>query len=412
MSLPPVPPPPQSEAEDDLVPLGGKTQEEEDGNIFSHYYGQLSHQQNMLQDAIRTTTYQQAIFQNSTDFQGAKVVDVGTGSGILSFFSAQAGASKVYGIEMSRIALAAKKLMDANGMKDKIEIVKGKVEEVELPGCPKDEKCIDILVSEPLGFLLVHERMLESYIVARDRWLKPGGKMFPTCSTIFTAPFTDKMLYEEQRSKADFWDYNDFYGLDLRCLKSAALEEHFSMPVVGYFNPDCLLSNTTSDKFFDFRTCSLKELQTFEIDLNFVVEKTEVCHGIACWFDCDFIGGMGKTVLATGPDKPGTHWYQCRLLFQKPLAVNEGQLITGKLKFQANLKFSYDVDVCCREGCDDGSGGEGSCGGGVETRNMVYLQDQHYHYLTNQSSAVDAQGYGHAVGNDVQVTKENGYNIG
>jgi hypothetical protein len=31
-----------------------------------------------------------------------------------------------------------------------------------------------------LGTLLVNERMLESYVIARDRFLVPGGKMFPT----------------------------------------------------------------------------------------------------------------------------------------------------------------------------------------------------------------------------------------
>jgi hypothetical protein len=38
---------------------------------------------------------------------------------------------------------------------------------------------VDVLVSEPMGTLLVNERMLETYIYARDKFLKPGGKMFP-----------------------------------------------------------------------------------------------------------------------------------------------------------------------------------------------------------------------------------------
>ena len=29
------------------------------------------------------------------------------------------------------------------------------------------------------GTLLVNERMLESYVIARDRFLTPTGKMFP-----------------------------------------------------------------------------------------------------------------------------------------------------------------------------------------------------------------------------------------
>jgi hypothetical protein len=31
-----------------------------------------------------------------------------------------------------------------------------------------------------VGTLLVNERMLESYVIARDRFLVPNGKMFPT----------------------------------------------------------------------------------------------------------------------------------------------------------------------------------------------------------------------------------------
>ncbi len=38
---------------------------------------------------------------------------------------------------------------------------------------------VDVLVSEPMGTLLVNERMIESFIYARDRHLKPDGKMFP-----------------------------------------------------------------------------------------------------------------------------------------------------------------------------------------------------------------------------------------
>ena len=38
---------------------------------------------------------------------------------------------------------------------------------------------MDVLVSEPMGTLLVNERMLETYLYARDNFLKPGGRMFP-----------------------------------------------------------------------------------------------------------------------------------------------------------------------------------------------------------------------------------------
>lgn len=59
-------------------------------DLYFYYYGMLQHQQNMLQDYIRTGTYWSAILENAPDFQGKVVMDVGAGSGILSLFAAQA----------------------------------------------------------------------------------------------------------------------------------------------------------------------------------------------------------------------------------------------------------------------------------------------------------------------------------
>ncbi len=152
----------------------------------------------MLQDSVRTGTYQNAFLANSVDFQDKVVLDVGTGSGILAFFAVQAGAKKVYAAEASSMAKHAATLVKANGLEDKIVIVNSVVEEMELP-----EK-VDIIVSEPIGFLLVHERMLETYVVAREKWLKPGGKMFPTTGDIVMAPFSDEALYNEQQGTRCF----------------------------------------------------------------------------------------------------------------------------------------------------------------------------------------------------------------
>ena len=58
----------------------------------------------MMQDYIRTGTYQRAILANLPDFKDKVVLDVGAGSGILSFFAIQAGARKVYAVEASTMA--------------------------------------------------------------------------------------------------------------------------------------------------------------------------------------------------------------------------------------------------------------------------------------------------------------------
>ncbi|XP_043709741.1 probable histone-arginine methyltransferase 1.3 isoform X4 [Telopea speciosissima] len=191
--------------------------------MYFHYYGQLLHQQNMLQDYVRTGTYYAAVVENRTDFIGRVVVDVGAGSGILSLFAAQVGAKHVYAVEASEMAEYARRLIAGNpSLGQRITVIKGKVEEVELP-----EKA-DILISEPMGTLLVNERMLESYVIARDRFLLPNGKMFPTIGRIHMAPFSDEYLYVEVANKALFWQQQNYYGVDLTPLYGSAFQGYFS----------------------------------------------------------------------------------------------------------------------------------------------------------------------------------------
>jgi hypothetical protein len=162
---------------------------------YFSYYGLLVHQQNMLQDGVRTSAYQHAITANAADFEGKTVMDVGTGSGVLAWFATQAGAAKVWAVEASNVADRAAVLLAANGVGDRVTVVKAKVEDVVLPGGGGQDdggqQRVDTLVSEPMGFMLIHEQMLKSYIVARQLFLKPGGRMFPSVGTIYAAPFTD-----------------------------------------------------------------------------------------------------------------------------------------------------------------------------------------------------------------------------
>jgi histone-arginine methyltransferase CARM1 len=115
----------------------------------------------MLQDVVRTSTYRNAILQNPSLFQDKLVMDIGAGSGILSYFAAQAGA-RVIAVEASNMALKLKKILDSSNkgesnlwMKDRIKVVIGKIEEAKL----NIEK-VDTIISEPIGVMLVHERMV------------------------------------------------------------------------------------------------------------------------------------------------------------------------------------------------------------------------------------------------------------
>lgn len=56
--------------------------------------------QEMLKDEVRTLTYRNSMYHNKHVFKDKVVLDVGSGTGILSMFAAKAGAKKVFGVSM------------------------------------------------------------------------------------------------------------------------------------------------------------------------------------------------------------------------------------------------------------------------------------------------------------------------
>ncbi|CAI0467440.1 unnamed protein product [Linum tenue] len=307
--------------------------------MYFHYYGQLLHQQNMLQDYVRTGTYYAAVMENRADFFGRVVVDVGAGSGILSLFAAQAGAKHVYAIEASEMADYATKLIAGNpALGERITVIKGKVEEVELP-----EKA-DILISEPMGTLLVNERMLESYVIARDRFLAPTGKMFPSVGRIHMAPFSDEYLFVEVANKALFWQQKNYFGVDLTSLHGSAFQGYFTQPVVDAFDPRLLVAPATYH-VLDFTKMKEEDLYELYIPLKFTASVGTRVHGLACWFDVLFNGSTVQRWLTTAPGAPTTHWYQLRCVLSQPLYVMAGQEITGSLRLVAHSAQSYTIHL-------------------------------------------------------------------
>lgn len=307
-------------------------------DLYFHYYGMLQHQQNMLQDYIRTGTYYAAITENEVDFKDKVVMDVGCGSGILSLFAAKAGAKLVYAVEASNMAHFAEILARENAdIGSRIRVLHGKVEDLSIP-----EK-VDVLVSEPMGTLLVNERMLETYIYARDRYLIPGGSMFPTVGTIHIAAFSDDILHSELASRALFWQQRSFYGVNLTCLHEPAKASYFSQVVVDQIPPNVLVSNYASH-VVDFTTCKEEDLYAFEIPISLQVGVACIIHGIATWFDVSFNGSTCKRVLSTAPGMPTTHWFQLRCVLENPITIhNAGDSVRGVLRFKAHNRQSYDL---------------------------------------------------------------------
>uniref|UniRef100_A0A8D8XX88 Probable protein arginine N-methyltransferase 6.2 n=2 Tax=Cacopsylla melanoneura TaxID=428564 RepID=A0A8D8XX88_9HEMI len=156
-------------------------------------YADLEVHKLMLADSVRNEAYRSAICDNPDIFNGKTVLDVGTGTGFLAILCAKAGASKVYAVEASDMAELATINVHENEVVDKVQVVQSRVEDVELP-----EK-VDIIVSEWMGFYLLHESMLDSVIFARDKFLKPEGFMYPYKCILYSAPSYSPELFK-------FWE--------------------------------------------------------------------------------------------------------------------------------------------------------------------------------------------------------------
>lgn len=139
-------------------------------DVDSYYFESYAHSgihADMLRDAPRTLGYRDCITACAPWFAGGTVMDVGCGTGILSMFAARAGARRVWALDASSIADAATAIVQRNGLAGSVQVVRGKVEEVRLPGEAGEsagegegDKRVDVIVSEWMGYALLYESML------------------------------------------------------------------------------------------------------------------------------------------------------------------------------------------------------------------------------------------------------------
>lgn len=108
-------------------------------------------------------------------------------------FAAKAGAKHVIGVDMSTIIFKAREIVKVNGLSDKITLIQGKMEEIEMP-YPK----VDIIISEWMGYFLLYESMLDTVLYARDRYLNKDGLIFPDKAIIYVAGIEDGDYKEEK----------------------------------------------------------------------------------------------------------------------------------------------------------------------------------------------------------------------
>ena len=224
---------------------------------------------------------------------------MGAGTGILSLFCYRAGAKRVYAVEASPLATVLEEIVKANKADDVIKVIPKKVEEVEL-----DEK-VDIMVSEWMGFYLLHESMLNSVVIARDKHLnEETGICLPSHATIFSAACD---------YKDPFW--HDVYGFNMEPMDKM-VRKQATKPAVLNLPASSIISEPQVLAEFDLRWVTEEELAQVQGRSFVSIKKEAHLQGLAIWFDCKFDpwtenGEWQKPVtLSTAPNSPSTHWKQ------------------------------------------------------------------------------------------------------
>ncbi|XP_041004852.1 protein arginine N-methyltransferase PRMT10-like [Juglans microcarpa x Juglans regia] len=310
------------------------------GVDFAQYfctYAFLYHQKEMLSDRVRMDAYFNSIFQNKHHFQGKTVLDVGTGSGILAIWSAQAGARKVYAVEATKMSEHARVLVKANNLEDVVEVIEGSMEEITLP-----EK-VDVIISEWMGYFLLRESMFDSVICARDRWLKPTGIMYPSHARMWVAPIrsglVDQKVSDYRETMEDWYNFTNEiktnYGVDMSVLTKPFSDEqrkyYLQTALWNNLHPHQVIGTAAVVKEIDCLTVTVNDILEVRSNLSssITLEDTRLC-GFGGWFDVHFRGrtedpAQQEIELTTAPSiDNGTHWGQQVFLMHPSIRVCGG----------------------------------------------------------------------------------------
>ncbi|BFF96209.1 protein arginine N-methyltransferase 1 [Drosophila madeirensis] len=297
--------------------------------LYFKMYSRLEVQEWLVKDAARNAAYRQAIGWNKAAFRGKTVLDVGCGLGMLSLLAAAAGARRVIAVDAASIVEYTRHIVVDNSCADVITVLRGKVEEIELPeGIEK----VDIILCDWMGYCLFSGNMLESLIFARDKWLAPGGLIYPDAAHLYLGAITGQ-------AGEDLEQWNDLYDINMgairrRCEATALLKR---------LDARQLMSKVVLVKTLDLYTAPRHSCLT-RTHYELKVTRSGHVHALFACFDV----GMGqyprRVWLSTSPHAPWTHWNQTVFHLRAPLTVEPEQLIRGVFSLKPSPKSIYGLE--------------------------------------------------------------------
>ncbi|KAJ2785900.1 hypothetical protein H4R18_000289 [Coemansia javaensis] len=330
---------------------------------FDSYAGNDIHMQ-MLQDKVRTDGYRDFMYDNKDLFKGKVVLDVGCGTGILSMFAARAGAAKVVAVDNSDIIHRAQANVIENGLGDVVVLVRGKIEELELP-----VDRVDIIVSEWMGYFLLFEAMLDSVLVARDRYLAPGGLLAPSASYIYLTAISDEAYMSD---KVRYWD--SVYGFKMSAMRPP--EGEAKEADVDVVPAESVAASRALLAEIDHGSATPAVLD-FSSPFALRIARDADIHALLGYFDVAFsrsqaAPGPGREELClpvhddggdvaaralwrqpasrmggftTGPHGTPTHWKQTIFVLRAPIAAKQGDELRGTFACRKSATNPRELDL-------------------------------------------------------------------
>ncbi|XP_077840452.1 protein arginine N-methyltransferase 7 isoform X5 [Macaca mulatta] len=315
---------------------------EEDEHYDYHQEIARSSYADMLHDKDRNIKYYQgiraAVSRVKDRGQKALVLDIGTGTGLLSMMAVTAGADFCYAIEVFKpMADAAVKIVEKNGFSDKILVINKHSTEVTV-GPEGDMPCrANILVTELFDTELIGEGALPSYEHAHRHLVEENCEAVPHRATIYA------QLVESRR----MWSWNKLFPIHLQ----TSLGEQVIVPPVDLENcpgaPSVCDIQLNQVSPADFTVLS-DVLPMFSIDFSKQVSSSAACHSrqfepltsgraqvVLSWWDIE-MDPEGKIRCTTAPfwahSDPEEmqwrdHWMQCVYFLPQEEPVVQGSAL-------------------------------------------------------------------------------------
>jgi len=280
-----------------------------------------------VHDHIRTRAYSRALAKAVAP--GDRVLDLGSGFGLLSMLAARYGAAEVFAVEQLPFAPLAAALAADNGVAERIRIIHGNSACID--GLPP----VDLIVTEIFGQLALEEFAVEYIADARARFLVRGGRIVPARLEIFFAPIESPHLAALIASHFG-GNWADVEGFDLRRLRQLCFENLASPYAVMKLNGRArFLAPPKLGRDIDFYQ---DNSSAFEASCRFRVESGGRLDGFVGYF----VAHLGRGVrLSTGPNDPETHWGQVIIPAAGNRRVRAGDRLTLECSFDLRKSWHF-----------------------------------------------------------------------